>query len=186
MGRQRIQRQSGALELMALALCLLLSACSTIPSDVMEQVDPSLTLADAERAPARWHGQTFLLGGTIEDRTDVGNITRLRIREYPLDADNRPHLSSPSYGSFLVLSRLGIDSAEYLPGKQITVAGRLTGIEPFKGGGKSDRLPSFEVVYLRAWKPLSSRDDLSNGRASIPSPPEGGMNSTGFDPLTYR
>jgi len=186
MGGQRIQRQFGALELMALTLCLLLSACSTIPSDVTEQVDPSLTLADAQRAPAHWRGQTFLLGGRIEDRTDVGNITRLRIQEYPLDAENRPHLSSLSYGSFLVLGRLGIDSAEFLPGKQITVAGRLTGIEPFKGDGKSDRLPSFEVAYLRAWEPVSSRNNLPNVPAIIPSPPEGGINSTGFDPLTYR
>ena len=186
MGRQRLQRQFGALELMALAVCLLLSACSTIPSDVMEQVDPSLTLADAKNAPARWHGKTFLLGGTIEGRTDVGNITRLRVQEYPLDAENRPHLPSPSYGSFLILGRLSLDSAEFLPGKQITVAGRLTGIEPFKGDGKSDRLPSFEVAYLRAWEPLSSRNNLPNVPAIIPSPPAGGMNSTGFDPLTYR
>ena len=145
MGKQHIQRQFGALALMALAVCLLLSACSTIPSDVREQVDPSLTLADAKSAPARWHGQTFLLGGRIEARTDVGNITRLRVREYPLDAENRPHPSSPSYGSFLVLARLGIDSAEFLPGKQITMAGRLTGIEPFKGDDKSSRLPSFDT-----------------------------------------
>jgi outer membrane lipoprotein len=186
MGGQRIQRQFGTLGLMALAVCLLLSACSTIPSGVREQVDPSLTLADAKNAPARWHGKTFLLGGRIEDRTDVGNITRLRIQEYPLDAEHRPHLSSPSYGSFLVLSQLGIDSAEFLPGKQITMAGRLTGTEPFKGGDKSGRLPSFEVAYLRTWEPSSSRDKPPNVPAIIPSPPAGGMNSTGFDPLTYR
>ncbi len=180
MGKQCIQQQFGALVLMALAVCLLLSACSTIPSDVMEQVDPSLTLANAQSAPARWHGKTFLLGGTIEDRTDFGNITRLRVREYPLDADNRPHLSSLSYGSFLVLARLGIDSAEFLPGKQITMAGRLTGIEPFTGGGKSDRLPSFEVAYLRALEPVSSRNNLSSVPAILPPP------SLGFDPLTYR
>lgn len=186
MGKQRIQRQFSALVLMALAMCLLLSACSTIPSDVMEQVDPSLTLADAKSAPARWQGKTFLLGGTIEDRTDFGNITRLRIQEYPLDAENRPHLSSLSYGSFLVLARLGLDSAEFLPGKQITMAGRLTGIEPFKGDDKSGRLPSFEVAYLRALEPLSSRNNLPNVPAIIPSPPAGGINSTGFDPLTYR
>jgi hypothetical protein len=60
------------------------------------------------------------------------------------------------------------------------MAGRLTGIEQFKSDNKSDRLPSFEVAYLRTWEPLSSRNNLSNVPAILPPP------SLGFDPLTYR
>src|SRR5438132_6744007 len=90
----------------AAAVLLLFAACSTtpIPSEVMNQVDPTLSFADAQRAPEQHRGKIFLLGGTVQERNDFLGKTWLKVRHYPLDRHNRPIVSSLSEGLFLVIS----------------------------------------------------------------------------------
>jgi outer membrane lipoprotein len=171
----------------AVAVFLLLAGCSTtpIPSDVIEQVEPSLTFADAKRAPEQHRGKVFLLGGTVQERNDLLGMTWLRLRDYPLDARNRPRVSSLSEGSFLVTSHPSIDPAQYLPGKWVTIVGRLTGT--IQSGARGDSVPTFEALYVYAWDPPYPRD---NNRLFDPNllqaAPAGGLNSIGFGPVTYR
>jgi len=131
-------------------LALFLASCATIPSEFVSQVDPNLTLVDAKHAPDQWRGKVFLLGGTVNGRTDLPDGTRLRIHEHQVDVQSRPYREGPSEGDFWVMVRPPVNSAPYQVGQGVTLVGRLTGVEPAPGGPP---LPSFDALYLRAWNP---------------------------------
>jgi outer membrane lipoprotein len=130
----------------------LLASCATIPSEFTKQVDQDLTFADAKRAPERFRGKIFLLGGTVRERTDLPDMTQMRIHEHQVDTQYRPHISAPSEGEFLVVIRPPVNPAQYPAGKPVTVVGKLTGVAPATG---RDPLPSFDALYLRSWEPSS-------------------------------
>jgi len=159
----------------------LLASCATIPSEFTKQVDQDLTFADAKRAPEQFRGKIFLLGGTVIERTDLPDMTKMRIHEHPVDARYRPHVSAPSGGNYLVVILPPVNPAQYPAGKRVTLVGKLKGIEPVTG---SEPLPSFDALYLRSWEPPS----LSSGEAHDPyyyetSP--GGPDSIGYGEYPY-
>src|SRR5713101_2969408 len=136
----------------------LLASCATIPSEFTKQVDQDLTFADAKRAPEQFRGKIFLLGGTVSERTDLPDMTKMRIHEHQVDTRYSPHISVPSEGEFLVVIRPPVNPAQYPAGKRVTVVGKLTGVEPATG---REPLPSFDALYLRSWETPS----LSSGEA---------------------
>jgi len=136
----------------------LLASCATIPSEFTKQVDQDLTFADAKRAPERFRGKVFLLGGTVIERADLPDMTHMRIHEHQVDTQNRPHISAPSEGDYLVVIRPPVNPAQYPVGKHVTVVGKLTGVEPATG---REFLPSFDALYLRSWE----RPSLSSGES---------------------
>lgn len=136
-----------------LTFTLLLSSCATIPSEFVKQVDQDLTFTDVKRASEQHRGKIFLLGGTVDDRADLPDMTRMRIHQHPVDTRYRPHIGTPSEGEFLLVIRPPVDPVQYPKGKRVTMVGRLTGIEPSTGGKPAEALPSFEALYLRSWEP---------------------------------
>src|ERR1700756_963906 len=94
----------------------LLASCATIPSEFTKQVDQDLTLADAKRAPEQFRGKILLLGGTVSERTDLPDMTKMRIYEHAVDSRYRPHIGGPSEGEFLVVIRPPVNPAQYPAG----------------------------------------------------------------------
>src|SRR5438445_13889625 len=103
----------------------LLTSCATIPSEFTKQVDQDLTFVDAKRAPKQFRGKIFLLGGTVSERTDLPDMTKMRIREHPVDTRYRPRVSAPSGGDYLVVIRPPVNPAQYPAGKRVTLVGKL-------------------------------------------------------------
>ena len=159
----------------------LLASCATIPLEFMKQVDQDLTFADAKRTPEQFRGKIFLLGGTVIERTDLPDMTKMRIHEHQVDSRYRPHISAPSEGEFLVVIRPPVKPAQYPAGRRVTVVGKLMGVEPATG---REPLPSFDALYLRSWEAPSP----SSGEAYDPyyyetSP--GGPDSIGYGQYQY-
>jgi len=150
----------------------------------MKQVDQDLTFADAKKAPEQQRGKIFLLGGTVDARTDLPDRTRMRIRQHPVDTRYRPHVLAMSEGEFLVVIRPPVDPAQYPKGKRITMVGKLTGVEPAMSGGPTESLPSFEALFLRSWEPPLRRDDLSYDPNYLESSP-GDPSGIGYGPYPY-
>ena len=138
----------------------LLTSCATIPSEFTKQVDQGLTFADAKRALERSRGKILLLGGTVSERTDLPDMTQMRIYEHQVDSRYRPYIGGPSAGEFLVVIRPPVNPAQYPTGELVTVVGKLTGVEPVTG---HEPLPSFDALYLRSWGlPALSGDKVSD------------------------
>lgn len=129
-----------------------LAGCeTTMLEEHMRQVDQDLQFADLKVSPDLLRGKVFLLGGTVDERTDFPDMTRMRLRHRPLDSTNQPRISGLSEGEFLVISRPPVDSRQYPPGTKVTMVGRLTGFEPAPGQPQSAPLPAFEALFLRTW-----------------------------------
>jgi starvation-inducible outer membrane lipoprotein len=143
-----------------------------------------LTFTDAKRAPEQHRGKIFLLGGTVDDRTDLPDMTRMRIHQHPVDTRYRPHVLASSEGEFLVVIRPPVDPAQYSKGKRFTMVGKLTGVEPAMGGGQTEPLPSFEALFLRSWEPPVRSKDQSFDPNYLESSP-GNLGGIGYGPYPY-
>lgn len=132
-------------------LSLSLAACGGIPSGVLKQVDQGVTFEDAKTAPKQYLGKVFLLGGSVEERKNLTDMTWILIRQHPLDTLNRPHVSAPSEGEFVVAIRPPVDPTEYPKGRRVTVVGRLTGLKQVAGSKPPRSLPAFVALYLYPW-----------------------------------
>jgi starvation-inducible outer membrane lipoprotein len=142
------------LPLHILVVHLLLSACaSSIPPEFMRQVDEDLLFADLKIAPDQLLGKIFLLGGTVDERTDLKDMTRMRIRHRPLDTMHMPRVSAPSEGEFLVISRPPVNPSQYPLGARVTVVGMFKRFEAVTHNPQAGSLPSFEALFLRTWAP---------------------------------
>jgi starvation-inducible outer membrane lipoprotein len=126
----------------------LLASCAAIPSEFTKQVDRDLTFADAKRAPEQFRGKLLLLGGTVSERTDLPDMTKMWISEHQVDSRYRPYTGIQSEGEFLVVIRPPVNHAQYPTGELVTVVGKLTGVEPATG---REPLPAFDALYLRSW-----------------------------------
>lgn len=181
-GAERFMRMVAVL---IVALGPSLSACSGIPSGVMRQVDRGLTFEDAKTAPEQHRGKVFLLGGTVEERQDLKDMTWMLIRQHELDSLSQPHLAAPSEGEFVVVISPPVSPAQYRRGKRVTVVGRMIGLKQVAGSDPARVFPSFVALYLHPWKHgTRSLEDLPYDPAYLE--PESGyagrMGDDGFEP----
>jgi outer membrane lipoprotein len=171
--------------ILILALSLSLSACGGVPSGVLKQVDQGLTFEDAKTEPERHRGKVFLLGGTVDIRSDSPGATRILIHQHPLDSRNRPHVTAPSEGEFWVVVSPPVDPARYPKGKQVTVVGKLSGVESVADSKPMRLIPFFKALFVHPWE-RSSRSP--NGLPYDPNYLEpstgyaGRMGDDGFEP----
>ncbi|MDO9269823.1 MAG: Slp family lipoprotein [Methylobacter sp.] len=132
-------------------ICLLLNACSTLPTaiknpplDDISYTQAILNIANYKNAPVRW-------GGIIVDVENEQNFSLVQVLYYPLDSDGEPQKDKPNQGRFVFKSPEFLDPAVYTQNTEITVAGTLIGDIERTIGKKVMRLPLISATTIYRW-----------------------------------
>lgn len=134
-----------------LTVCLLLSACSSVPVAIqnpplydLSYVEAIQKISNYKDAPVRW-------GGVIVDVENEQNFTLVQVLYYPLDSDGEPRTDKSSAGRFVFKTQQFLDPAIYTKNADITVAGTLTGDIERTIGKKVMRLPLISATTIYLW-----------------------------------
>ena len=127
---------------------LALAGCATVPAPLQGQysnVSPRDAIASAQRGvPVRW-------GGRIVSTDPLADRTCFEIVSTGLDATGRPRLAADATGGRFIACRAGFyDPAVFTAGREVTIAGTLTGFENRRIGDYDYRYPrvAADVIYL--------------------------------------
>jgi outer membrane lipoprotein len=134
-----------------LALCLSLTACSTLPPAIEDPPAVDISYSQASSDAARYRGAPVRWGGVIIEILNEQSFSRLQVMAYPLNSYGRPVRDKPPQGRFYVYSNEFLDPAVYAKDREITAAGLLNGDEELMIGKKPLRLPRLNVRTLHLW-----------------------------------
>lgn len=132
----RVQPSAASARRWPLSLSLLIAfflvGCNASPFSAQLRKDTKLqpSFAQISANPAAFKDRPVLLGGSIVQTTNQANGTELEILQKPLDSfDDRPEDTDQSFGRFLARCPGFLDSAIYAKGREVTVAGVVSGRE---------------------------------------------------------
>ncbi|WP_018719393.1 Slp family lipoprotein [Arhodomonas aquaeolei] len=133
------------------ASAVILGGCASVPESLQDAPAASPTPADVRAEPERYTGTRVLWGGEVAEVINGEDATRLAVVEHPLDSSARPEPASASRGRFLARFDGFLDPVVYAPGEEVTVTGRVTGIEVRTVGDYPYRYPVVEVGGHELW-----------------------------------
>ena len=102
---------------------LLVSGCAT-PYDI-GNADPRVTPVEAAKDVAGMLNHTVAWGGLIAAAKNLKDKSEIEVVGYPLDSENRPSHDAKPTGRFLVIQPGYLETADYAPGRLITVVGTV-------------------------------------------------------------
>jgi len=143
---------------------LLLWGChrTVVPEEVIQGATPIKGLEEVRRNPDRFKNDTILLGGAvITTLNQEDESTLLVVLDYPLDDTTyRPQLWAPSPGRFRVHTPRFLDPLVYVRGREVTVAGTVTGVKTEAVGKTPYRYVEIEARQIYLWPPRYPRPVL--------------------------
>ena len=111
-------------------LALLLQGCSyAISSDVSRNADRTITFEQIQAEPSSFKGKIVTLGGVIAQVRTVKKGTFIEIVQKDLDYWGKPRRTDRTGGRFIVHQSRPLDVLVFSPGREITIAGEITGTE---------------------------------------------------------
>ena len=135
---------------------LLVSGCTT-PYDI-GNADPRVTPAEAAQDVAGMLNHTVAWGGQIAAAKNLKDKSELEVVGYPLDSENRPNPDAKPTGRFLVIQSGYLETADYAPGRLITVVGTVTETRRGTVGEAKYIYPVVVATKLQLWpKPSTDR-----------------------------
>ncbi|MBA1146123.1 Slp family lipoprotein [Ectothiorhodospiraceae bacterium WFHF3C12] len=137
-------------------LLLTLAGCASSPEFDETGVDRSLTPKLAADRGEGVVGERVIWGGTIIDSQNLAEETRLEVLAYPLNSWERPRESGTAQGRFLVLRSGYLETADYAPGRQITVVGPVDALQDGRIGETSYTYPVVRADTLHLWREESA------------------------------
>ncbi|HEY6973162.1 MAG TPA: Slp family lipoprotein [Nitrospiraceae bacterium] len=144
---------------LAMALFCIAVNCSSVPRRHLWNAEKGVTLMDLQRTPERYQGKTVILGGVIVHEENKDGRLWLRMKNRPLDDNQRPHLADDPDSAEAGYYWVAVDAAKipdhYHEWAQVTVVGQVV---PTKPGITSD--PVLAAVYLRGWSRLSKEHSV--------------------------
>ncbi|HET6491156.1 MAG TPA: Slp family lipoprotein [Syntrophales bacterium] len=112
-------------------LSLLLFGCTSVLSNqVIREADDKVSFQDLQKQPQRYRGAVVILGGQIIETLVKESETRVQVLQLPLGSGQRPDVTAPSQGRFIVIYKRFVDPLIYEKGRKITVAGAVEGSQP--------------------------------------------------------
>lgn len=138
--------------LLVAPLGILLASCASVPKPLQgtfTPMTPRQAVAAANGQPVRW-------GGEIIRVEPKAGSTCFEILSRELGSNARPLLRDPSGGRFIACHEGFQDPEEFKQGREITVTGRVTGIDHGKIGEFDYRYPHVEADAIHLWKPRSA------------------------------
>jgi outer membrane lipoprotein len=142
-------------------LCLLLSACSSLPPAIENAPEIDISYKQAQQNIANYKNAKVRWGGVIVDVENEQNSSLVQVLLYPLNGYGRPKLDKPSEGRFLIKSHEFLDPAVYEKDTELTVAGTLLEEVERKIGNKTLRLPVIASQIIHRWPKFELRNDYN-------------------------
>lgn len=147
------------LDASTLVAALLLAGCA---STDCERPTGNPAVTPAEVAATGGHtGELVRWGGTIAAASNLKDQTEIEVVGYPLDRCGRPESGAEPVGRFVVIHSGYLETADYRPGSQVSVAGLVTGTREGSVGGASYVFP---LVQSRDIRLLDDTDSASGNR----------------------
>lgn len=138
--------------LVLLMAALWLTACaSTLPEAIREAPAGAPQLDEVRAEPDRFRGSTVRWGGLIAKVQNRAEDTLIEVVARPLERSGRPREVDASQGRFLARVAGFLDPAVYQEGREITVTGRVTGLEPRPVGEYDYPYVRVEVDLHHLW-----------------------------------
>lgn len=137
-----------------LALSLALGACASAPfkGASLEGADRNVTPAQVLSNPQAQQGKRVVWGGQIISSQNLAGMTELTILAYPLDArTTQPETGKASLGRFIIQQNGYLETADYAPGRQVSVVGSISGVRQASIGEASYRYPVVQAQQLHLW-----------------------------------
>lgn len=147
-------------------LCLLLmlagsiSACANEPRFNLNDVDSTLTSANAVNDMTRARDHVVHWGGSIITTTNLKDSTRIEVLAYPMDSNGLPDISTKAQGRFILLQSGYLEGADYAPGRLVSVVGKLTQTHSTQVGEARVVFPVVQAEQLYLWPPNSRRSKI--------------------------
>jgi outer membrane lipoprotein len=130
----------------------LIISCAPVSKEIMHQVDPTLTFRDIQKDPDTYAGKTVLWGGVIVETSTRQQETLIKVRQTELDYQKRPTNLDHSLGRFLIRQAGFLDPAIYKEGREITVAGGVSGKEILPLGDSQYAYPVIQAKEIHLWE----------------------------------
>ena len=141
------------LGLMAALLVTLAGCTAAISKPLRDQADETIGVRAVRENPRPYVGETLIWGGDIIEITPFAEVTRVKVLQKPLDYRLEPRSVDVSEGRFLSVYEGFLDPEIFSPGRRVTVAGELTGIESLPLGETQYAYPVLKVREIHLWPP---------------------------------
>lgn len=136
---------------------LLLAACAPQPRFDTSEADLSVTPEQAVSQMERLEGTRVLWGGVIVASHNREESTQLEVLGYPLTDRQRPDTDASPQKRFLAIKSGYLETADYAPGRQVTVSGPLTGIRSGRVGKARYSYPVVRIDDSHLWPEAGNR-----------------------------
>lgn len=145
-------RESGLSCWILVLLSLLLSACSSLPSELKYEPETALVSYESVRKnPSVYADQPVRWSGLIAETRVQEQGSEIEIVYLPLQANGLPWQREASPGRFIARLTGLLDPALYAKGRSITVLGVVTGMEAGHIGLQAYDFPLVRVSQHKLW-----------------------------------
>lgn len=152
------------LRVLGLALfALMITACAVTPpfdSAKLSGADKTLSYQQAVTDSEPLRGRRIVWGGSILATRNLAQHTEVVVLAYPLDAQTQPLTSNSALGRFVLIWPGYLESADYAPGRRLSVIGDLDGLRDELLGESRYIYPVIQAQYLYLW-PLETGPAVS-------------------------
>lgn len=119
-----------------------------IKKDIKEDITPEIVRLN----PEAYVGEKVLWGGIILSSRNEADKTVFEVIQTPLDYLDKPKDPDRSKGRFLVEAAGFYDTAIYSEGRELTIAGEITGMRKEKLGETVYAYPVVRPIEMHLWK----------------------------------
>jgi outer membrane lipoprotein len=138
-----------------------LGGCATAPLDI-GAADRHVTPRAATENVAAVRDRTVAWGGVIVVTKNLKDSTQIEIVSYPLDDSNRPRTDATPTGRFLAMQSGYLETADYAPGRIVTVVGKVTETRTGTVGEAPYVYPVVAATNVHLWpRPRTERPDTT-------------------------
>lgn len=137
--------------LQSIALRLLLSGCSGLPTAIQNAPFMDLSYQQVSNDIDRYKDTPVRWGGVIIEVENEAQASLLQVVFHPLDYSGRPQSYKPGTGRFVIRSTEFLDPALYAKDKEITVAGVIAGDIELTVGKRTIRVPMLAATAIHLW-----------------------------------
>ncbi len=132
---------------------LFIHGCTyAISPGVADQADKTVLFEKVQAEPDSFRGTLIIVGGTIEQTSEVNQGTLIEVTQRPLDYWGKPQRTKRTSGRFLVFHPGLLNAMAYAPGVDITIAGEVLGTKSPMIGSKQYDYPILLAKELKLWE----------------------------------
>jgi outer membrane lipoprotein len=147
-------------------LALLVIGCTapyhrSLPSDLSQRVETSLTFSQITDDPDAHRGKLVILGGQVLQATRLQDSTKLVILQLPLQDDEKPTMElTRSEGRFVAFHQTFLDPATVPSGTRMTLVGEITGSMTQSLDETTYTYPTMTIKHFKVWPAYTTSGDF--------------------------